>query len=538
MSIKENEEISGTYQITIGKFTVNVNRKPDENLLIMSRFDDIYVNIDDSYDPDEHDNDNYNDNDNDNLVYLKLTNKDTETRMDLNSLVLKKTYIENSKHMDKETYCRKFVEIKNNNVDYLLKRIYANAYEKPSPVQSITIPEIIRGADVIVQFKSGTGKTLSFLVGTLWGFDVNYDVLQYIYITSSHEVATQIYNQIIDLVPNNSNVSLCIGQKKMSSKSTGEFRSFIGSASLNVRHKSIKEEREELSKAQIIVCTVGKFYDYFFNKNMIPNINYLKAIVIDEFDAIITSKSNNNRNDNHLTSSDQQIANIMNEIPPFTQRIFFSATVNVEAIMTAEKYIRNIDDTKDDDDSVGIEPFICMLNADDYTLEGIRQYYVKCNGFDQKKDMLDKLLGDITIVQTIIFTNKIQTARELQIHLMNLKTPIKAGIFHGDLTAAERKDIHSQLLSGTIRYLISTDVAARGLDVQSINVVFNFDMPNDPETYIHRVGRSGRYGKKGVSISFITTNEFFNEMMKVHAINDFSSNNPIVELPNYVRDLV
>jgi len=311
----------------------------------------------------------------------------------------------------------------------------------------------------------------------------------------------------------------------------GGFSSTIATSSLNKNYKTIKEERDELNKAQIVVCTMGKFYDYFFNKKMIPPVKYLKAIIVDEFDAIITPKTNN-RNSSQSMSTEKQMEDIMNNIPADTQRIFFSATVNIDAIATAENYCRNVEDT------MGIEPFICMLNSDDYTLEGIRQYYVKCGGFEQKKDVLDDLLSQLSICQAIIFTNKIQTAIDIQQHLKNLKNPIDAGIFHGELSSVERKEIHQKLVKCSIRYLISTDVTARGLDLQSVNLVINFDMPNEAETYIHRVGRSGRYGRKGLAVSFITTNENANEMLKVQAINDFSTNNPVVELPSYVRDLM
>lgn len=520
---QENEEVSGTYPLNIGGFVININRKPNYNLYKLSEFDNLMP----SYENNE--------------ICLKLSKRESDAAMmHLGNSVIRNLYIKDSKEMEREEYLKTFIEIKKKDTNNLLGRIYAMGFEKPSPVQEITIPEIIRGADTIVQFKSGTGKTLSFLVGTLWNFDINDDALQFIFITSSHEVATQICRQVVDLLPKNANISLCIGQKKTNTKAMGGFATTIATSSLNGGYKSIREERDELRKAQVIVCTMGKFYDYFFNKKMIPSVKYLKTIVIDEFDAIITSKSNNrNNNNNNINignpqnlSTEKQMEDIMSKIPPDTQRLFFSATLNVDALSTATGYCRNIDD------SYGIEPFICVLNNDDYTLEGIKQYYIKCGGYDQKKLTLDDLLGQIRISQAIIFTNKIQSAIDLQMHFKNLKNPINAYIFHGELSSAERKEIHKKLMSGEIRYLISTDVSARGLDIQSVNLVVNFDMPNDQETYIHRVGRSGRYGKKGLAISLVLTNENMNEMLKIHTVNEFSVNNPIIELPRDVRDLI
>lgn len=513
----ENEDVSGTYPLHIGGFKININRKPNYNLYKLIEFSDLLPFY------------------NEGEIYLKLSKQENDTAlMPLGDATIRNLYIKDSKEMNREEYFNTFVDLKNKDVNKLLGRIYAMGFEKPSPVQVITIPEIIRGADTIVQFKSGTGKTLSFLVGTLWNFDIADDALQYIYITSSHEVATQIYKQVIDLLPTNASVSLCIGQKKTNTKTMGGFTTTITTSSLNKGYKSIKEEREELKKAQVIVCTMGKFYDYFFNKKMIPTVKYLKAIIIDEFDAIVTSKRNNrNNNSNHSQnlSTEKQMEDIMSKIPPDTQRLFFSATVNIESITTASGYCRNVEDT------YGIEPFICMLDGDDYTLEGIRQYFVKCVGYEQKKLILDDLLSQITITQAIIFTNKIQTAIDLQMHLKNLKNSINACIFHGELSSTERKEIHNKLLTGGVRYLISTDVSARGLDIQSVNLVINFDMPDDQETYIHRVGRSGRYGRKGLAISLALTNENINEMLKIQTINDFSVNNPIMDLPRDIRDL-
>lgn len=516
MKEENREEESKTYPLNIGGFKVNVNRKPNYNLYKLTEFVDLIPIY------------------NNGEIYLKLSKQENDTAlMHLGDASIRNLYIKDHEGMTKEEYYKKFIEIKEQAINKLIGRIYAMGFEKPSPVQVITIPEMIRGADTIVQFKSGTGKTLSFMVGSLWNFDIDDDVLQFIFITSSHEVATQIYKQIIDLLPNNAEVCLCIGQKKINTKSMGGFTSTINTSSLNKGFKSIKEEREELKRAQVIVCTMGKFYDYFFNKNMIPSTKYLKTIIVDEFDAIITSKRNNRNNDEDSKnlSTDKQMEDIMNKIPQDTQRLFFSATVNMESISTASEYCRNIDDT------YGVEPFICMLDTDDYTLEGIRQYYVKCTNYEQKKTILDDLISQITITQAIIFTNKIQTAIDLQMHLKNLKNSINACIFHGELTSAERKDIHNKLITGRVRYLISTDVTARGLDIQSVNLVINFDMPGDQETYIHRVGRSGRYGRKGLAISLVLTNEYMNEMLKIETINEFSVNNPIVDLPRDIRDL-
>lgn len=468
-------------------------------------------------------------------VHLQLSTKSMPKKkiVKLSNNVAYGMLIKGAKEMTDDEYLSTFVERKKEFVDnYIVKNTFAKGFQVPSAVQALTIVELIQRKDALVQFKAGTGKTHAFLFGCLWHFDPSDYVLQYVFITCSHEVAFQIYEQAKQILPPDTKIALCIGQKKegtMGGGGGGGFKTLIGTSNLNRRPKTIREEKEEVSKAQVIVCTMGKFYDFMFNKKWI-NTKYLKTICVDEFDNIISSNSKNRSS--IIMNTQEQMANIIHDIPYDTQRTFFSATVSEQALQIAHSYFRKYNSPLD-------EPFIVLLNVDDYTLEGIRQYYVCCKDMEWKKEVLIDLITQCRISQGIIFTNTIKTAEDLKMMLDNYpKIRISAAVFHGGLPESVRSGIHKDFIENKVRLLISTDLTSRGLDVQSINVVINFDMPDSMETYIHRIGRSGRYGRKGTAISLLVVSEYNNEMKKVEAINECSNKSKMEELPGKLESLL
>ena len=504
--------------ITIGEHSCNVNRKVGEDLNLLINFSDIMPEYSNEYGP-----------------HLKLYQKNSSKPIiiPLSSYITCDMLIENHKNMSDDEYYKVFTEKKRAFVEQnLIRKTYAKGFETASAVQALCVPEFIQGKDGLVQFKSGTGKTHAFLLSTLWRFDSNDGELQHIYVTSSHEVAIQIYEQVKFLLPENTNISLCIGQKKDKATVSGDFktisRTAIGTSSLNIKSKTIKEEKEEIRKAQIIVCTMGKFYDFYINRKWMST-KYLKTICIDEFDNIVASPIRSRSST--IISTAEQMAAIMREIPERTQRIFFSATVSHEALATAHSYFRKYNP------KIG-EPFIVLLDLEDYTLEGIRQYYVQCVSFSEKKEVLLDLIKQCRISQAIVFVNRIETANDIKSFLDEQTIPISSSVFHGELCETARKQIHKDFLENKIRLLVSTDVTARGLDVQGINVVINFDMPNDFEIYVHRIGRSGRHGRKGVAISLILVNKIINEGIKIATINSRSKKSPIELLPENLGNLL
>ena len=505
----------------VGGFNYQVNRRPDQ-LSIMTDFSSVIPYYDDI-----------------DGLHLKATSEKAQKDNDiipLKDMVSYTLRIDAANQMSKEQYLATYAEKRAEHVKNVsLKKTYAKGFEKPSPIQAISCVEIIKRTDCMIQSKSGTGKTHMAVFGLLWHFDYRNPNLQYVFMANTHEVANQFYEQIQTmLIHDNKNyatakISLCIGHKP--STATGGFKSttLMGTSTLGGR-KSLREEIDEIKNAQILVCTMGKFYDFFINKKdkKIVNVSNLKAICVDEFDTIVISNKRSN-----TMSTGEQMAAIMQEIPETAQRVFCSATVPQEASNTAFQYFR-------DYTLEGEEPFVVLLNEGDFTLDQIRQYYVVCEYYSQKGEILLDLLKQLRIMQGIVFTNRTDTAIELKKLIDTEDIHISSAVFHGNLSETERQRIVQDLTSGKIRLLISTDIAARGLDIHGVNIVVNFDMPEFPETYIHRVGRSGRYGRKGVGISFLLVNPATgdNEMEKKMYIDKCSKNSKMEDLPSDLAGLL
>lgn len=501
----EGSEITLNETIIDG-FNYLINRDSD-NFYILNCFSDVLSYFD-----------------KDNGPHLKLPNNSNDiVTIPINDDIFTKTLIANANKMSEIEYYSALTNKKNENISKLIKATYSKGYEHPSVIQKIAIVELILGKDAMVQSKSGTGKTHTFLFSLLWNFDITNSDMQYVFITSSHEVANQIYSQAKELM-SDAKIALCIGHGN-DQRGSG-FRQPIQTSTFGSapRRKTIKEEIEELQSCQIVVCTMGKFYD--MNSRKVFNLNNLKAICVDEFDAIVATR---NTNRGAYLSTEAQMQIIMKEIPKNCQRVFFSATVTPDALKIVNDFFRNNDEI----------PFISLIKETDSTLEGIKQYYVQCSDEIQKENILLDLLQQCRISQAIIFVNNIALTTDIKDFLdANMVVPISSAVFHGKLSQIERQQTHKDFITNKIRLLISTDVVARGFDIHGINLVINFHMPDNLETYIHRVGRSGRYGRKGVAISLIITNNRIDEMGKVNEINLRSEHSPMVELPNDLANLL
>lgn len=510
MEIDDKQAFGGIDLIpfNIDEWKININRSA-ENLRVLNNFDDIIPKFDQK-----------------NGLHIEIRENGKDPKIvPLNGAITRNLIIPGSNTLNDDDYYKTFVEMKAPQLQELVRKTYALGYNKPSVVQAITIIELMQMRDMVVQFKSGTGKTHSFTMGMLTHFDPRDKDLQYIFLTCTHEVAIQIYTHIKSLMPNDVKVALCIGNKPdNNSTSEGGFK--VSTSSLNTK-KPIAQERQEIQSAQILVCTMGKLYDCLCGsrRQWITKIDRLKGICIDEFDTIVGSDSKS-KNSQNMGSMSEQLEEMMKIIPAYAQRAFFSATVNEEAIPIAHGYFRKYNDHYG-------EPFIALLNPEDSTLEGIKQYYVEVNDFKTKQDVLADLLSQCRITACIIFVNKTVTANEIKMFLD--KQPIKhnCAVFTAELSGQARRTIFEDFKKGKYRIIVGTDVVARGVDVQGINLVINFDMPRTIETYIHRVGRSARYGRRGVAINLVTSNE----IQKITEINACSEGNPIMTLPRQLENI-
>ena len=338
--------------------------------------------------------------------------------------------------------------------DNLLKGIYAYGFDRPSPIQRIAIKPLKDGNDIVIQSHSGTGKTATFLIGLISRIDHDLKATQSIVICNTRELALQtvkVFESLSDFTK--TTYKLCIGG--------------------DMQYKYISSEISE----QVIIGTPGRLCD-LINKKII-NADNLKIVIIDEADDVLS------------TGFRKQVKKIFQYVPKESQVALVSATIPPE--------MSNLFDAILKPDFISI-----LIKDDQLTLDGIVQFYINLDE-QYKFDAIIDLYQYINIGQGIIYCNRKNKADELQ-HVLNSQD-FSAGVLHGDMMQKDRENIMTNFRSGSTRILITTDMLARGIDIQQVSLVINFDMPKYPQTYIHRIGRSGRYGRKGIAINFVTRKE-------------------------------
>ena len=363
--------------------------------------------------------------------------------------------------------------------DKLLRGIFAYGFENPSNIQHKSIPIIKKGNDLIAQSQSGTGKTGAFTIGILNKLDISLQRTQFIIVTPTHELAKQIYEVITEL---SKYMKITIVK-------------VIGKTNIN---ESINELRKD---PQIIVATPGRLIDMINRKHIYTDD--IKSFVLDEADEMLSS------------GFMDTIYNIIRTLSKTTQILLFSATLPDE-ILELTKHFMN-------------KPESILVNKEELTLEGIRQFYIKLDQYNWKFDVLFELYETINITQSIIYVNSKNILTNLYHKLVNENYPVS--YIHGDMMQKERESNLQNFKSGTTRVLLSTDLLSRGIDIQQLSLVINFDLPRDKETYIHRIGRSGRYGRKGISINLVTTDEL-NTMKEIETFY----NTKVEEMPKNIVD--
>ena len=337
----------------------------------------------------------------------------------------------------------------------ILRGIYSYGFELPSVIQKSGIVPIIDRRDCITQSQSGTGKTATFSIGVLQVIDDKINQPQSIIIAPTRELASQIFDVITHLSKfTNINIVKCVG---------GE----------NVRD-SINELNNNKKPTHIIVGTPGRITDFIKRKYI--KTNKLKILTLDEADECLSN------------GFKEQIYDIFQNIPEEIQVVLFSATIPNDMLELTKKFMRN--------------PKTILVKNEQLTLEGIKQYYINCEEKRWKFDTLCDIYELVSVSQCIIYCNTKNQLDWLKNSL--LQKNFMVSCIHGDLPTVERNEIMKRFRSGDSRILISTDLLSRGIDVQQVSLVINYDLPTQFENYIHRIGRSGRYGRKGVSINLCT----------------------------------
>lgn len=336
----------------------------------------------------------------------------------------------------------------------LLRGIYAYGFEKPSYIQQKSILSIIQKRDVIAQAQSGTGKTGAFTVAALQSVDVEKNTTQVLILAPTRELAKQIFDVI----------------SSIGSMITGlTLRLLVGGTSTS-------DDAADLRKCvpHIIVGCPGRVFD-MIRRNHIQGSN-VRMLVLDEADEMLSSGFN------------EQIYNIFQFMSSDIQVALFSATMPPELYSLTEKFMRN--------------PVNIQVKAEQLTLEGIQQHYIALDDDVQKYLTLKDLFKSISVSQCIIFCNS--TKRVADLHEAMLFDGFPVCCIHSGMEKVDRDKAYQEFKSGVHRVLISSNVTARGIDIQQVSTVINFDMPQDVHIYLHRIGRSGRWGRKGVGVNFVT----------------------------------
>ena len=342
----------------------------------------------------------------------------------------------------------------------LLRGIFSYGFEKPSPIQQKAIQPIIQGRDVVAQAQSGTGKTAAFTIGALSKVNPELKEAQVIILAPTHELTNQIATVcagIGSMVP-----GLCV-------------KSFMGGSPVSADQQSCDE-----CMPHVVVGCPGRVFDLI--RRRIIRTDNVKILVIDETDEMLSK------------GFKDQIRDIIQHIAGVFQIAIFSATYSPEVRDIIPHFMQN---------PVNIE-----VRAEQLTLEGIKQYYISLENDGQKFVCLKQLVGSVNINSCIIYCNTVMRVEELTRAMR--ADGFAVGCIHRNMDKAQRTEAINEFRKGVTRFLISTNITARGIDVQQVSLVINFDLDREAHTYLHRIGRSGRWGRKGTAINFIVQRDYYN----------------------------
>lgn len=358
----------------------------------------------------------------------------------------------------------------------ILRGIYSYGFEKPSPIQSKAILPIQNGLDIIAQAQSGTGKTAAFTVGALSRVVISDNFNQVLIMAPTHELAQQIFTVITNLS------SMMEGLR---------IKTILGGSSIDQDAHELRE-----TPPHIIVGCPGRVFDMIRRRHI--NANKLKLVILDEADEMLSS------------GFKEQVYNIFQYLNKNVQIALFSATLPNNIYQITNKFMR--------------DPVKISVKAESLTLEGIKQYFVAVEDDRQKYLTLKDIYQYISMSQCIIYSNSVKRVIDLYEAMKEDNFPVSC--IHSNMDKVEREHAFKSFRTGAARVLISSNITARGIDIQQVSIVINFDLPRDIHTYLHRIGRSGRWGRKGTGINFITRRD----IIKMKEIETYYSTQ-IEELP-------
>lgn len=337
----------------------------------------------------------------------------------------------------------------------LLKAVKRSGFEEATPIQAETIPLVLAGNDVIGQAQTGTGKTAAFGLPVLQQLDLDLRQIQAVIISPTRELAIQTQEELFHL-----------GKEKRA-----KVQVVYGGADIRRQIKQLEQHTPH-----ILVGTPGRLLDHIQRGTI--NLAHVKHLILDEADEMLDM------------GFLDDIEKIIQAVPAERQTLLFSATMPKEILKIGEKFMVN--------------PQIVKIKAKELTTDLVDQYFVKTKEFE-KFDIMTRLIDVQAPELTIVFGRTKRRVDELSRGL-EARGYNAAGI-HGDLTQQRRMNVLRKFKNGDLDILVATDVAARGLDISGVTHVYNYDIPQDPESYVHRIGRTGRAGHHGTSVTFVTPNE-------------------------------
>jgi translation initiation factor 4A len=344
--------------------------------------------------------------------------------------------------------------------DDIIRGIYSYGFQDPSEIQKKAIQPISTGKDIIVQAQSGSGKTGCFIIGALTRINSNLNTTQVVIISPTRELSIQTYNVFKQLGKYVDGLKLQL---------------LIGGTSKDNDIRDIT-----LNTPHVLISCAGRLTD-MLNRNIIK-ADTIQILILDEADELLSY------------GFKDQIYDIFQYLPSDIQVALFSATIPSDLGALTDKFMR--------------DPIKIFVKNTDLTLQGIKQYYVALDDDSQKNDIIKDIYQLINVSQSIIYCNSVNRVQRLYENMTESQFPVCQ--IHSGMDKQERTQNYDDFKNGKYRVLISSDVTSRGIDIQQVSTVINFDISRDVHTYLHRIGRSGRWGRKGIAINFVTKRDINN----------------------------
>lgn len=347
----------------------------------------------------------------------------------------------------------------------ILHGIHSHGFDSPSAIQQKAINPITKGRNVIAQAQSGTGKTAAFTLGMLQRIE-EVPQIQALVLAPTRELARQIESVVHSLSQHTSITSHCC----------------IGGSSLRLDLEAVA------TKTNILIGTPGRLQQLCEGSDRSPaaDLRHLKILVIDEADEMLSK------------GFMETTAAIFRACPEASQVVLVSATYNQDVADLANQFVK--------------DPVKILVKNEELTLEGINQTCLSVEE-GEKYQVLEQILSVFQVNVGIIYVDTVESCKKLFEQLVEADFPV--AMMHSKMEQSERNKTMNEFKEGSVRYLVTTNLLARGIDVQALGVVINYDLPKENADYLHRVGRAGRYGKKGLAINMLANSNDVERMKEI-----------------------